>query len=471
MLSPIPRRAPLALAVAGALLAPAAQASLPDLTAPALTLKTLDATVRQFSGFDVAALPAARFAVVWSEYGEGGEAQVWLRRYDQAGEPEAAALLLADDADVTLAAPALASDDAGNLWVSWGLTANNDYNRGTLCHSGMAMVRVSPDDAVTAVTTPVSLASVCAPRVAVNGDGNAVLAWFESGLQGSDTPLVFSTFDGNGGILSGPVQVAEEVDFGGSVALNDDGTLLMAWGDQAVVQGQRFNLNGNPVDGDARHLDQDRQSGASLVQRLPSVSDDADGGFVAAWNQDDIIAEDPDFQRTVRGQRWAADGTAGDTLLLDNEEYDFSRDYSVPRVATDGAGNLAAVWAILEGGRPVAARGTVITAGGEVIGERGTAFAEVNDLDEMLPSGAPKVALSDDLAVVAWQGTAGDQAVLRAKVAGNALAGGDGDDGAGGDGQNGGDGGGSADDLWGGGATGLGALLLMALLGRRRRRR
>ncbi|MFP1683050.1 hypothetical protein ACLD0W_11085 [Alloalcanivorax sp. C16-1] len=468
MLFPIPRRAPLALAVAGAFIAPAAQASLPDLTVPALTLKTLDASVRQFSGFDVAALPGERFAVVWSEYGDGGAGQVWLRRYDQAGQALADAVVLAEDNDRVLASPAIAADDAGNLWVSWGNSASADFTRGALCQTGMAMVRVSPDDTVTSVTTPSPQGSVCARQVAANAGGNAVLAWFERGSQESSEPLLFSTYGSNGGDLAGPVQVAGNVDFHVSVALNDDGTLLAAWEDRAVVYGQRFNLNGNPVDDGAGRLDQNRQSGASLVQRLPSVSDDADGGFVASWNQDDIIAEDPDFQRTVRAQRWAADGTAGDTLLLDNEEYDFAIDYSVPRVATDSAGNLVSVWVVVDDPRPLAARGTVISAGGEVIGERGTEFANVSDLDDMAPTGDPKVALSDDLAVVAWQGTAGDQAVLRAKVAGNALAG-DGDDGAGGDGQNGGDGG--ADDLWGGGATGLGALLLMALLGRRRRRR
>lgn len=459
MAFPMFSRAPLALAVAGALTLPA-HASLPDSSTPTLSLKTLDASVRQFSGFDVAILPGARFAVVWAEYDGTSESRIWLRRYDERGTPEANAVILASNSGDTLAAPTVVADNDGTLWVSWGATANADYVSGAACHADMAMVRVDPNDTVTAVTTPATPVPVCTRHMDVNAQGNAVLAWSERDTAQLDEPLVFTTYDRNGSALAGPIQVAGDVDFGGPVALNDDGTLLAAWEDQAVVFGQRFNLNGDPVDSGARRLDQNKQSGASLVQKLPSVSDDAEGGFVAAWNQDDIIADDPAFQRTVRAQRWAADGTADDTLLLYNEEYDFSIDYSVPRVATDSAGNLAAVWVSRNGNQPQAARGTVITAAGEVIGERGTRFADFSDIDVMRATGDPKVALNDELAVVAWQGTAGDQAVLRAKVTGNALSGGDDNDSA----QN-------SFDHDNGGAAGLLSLLGLGLLRLRRRSR
>jgi len=111
-------RAPLALAVAGALTLPA-HASLPDSSTPTLSVKTLDASVRQFSGFDVATLPGARFAVVWAEYDGSSESRIWLRRYDERGTPEANALILASNSSDTLASPTVVADNAGTLWVSW----------------------------------------------------------------------------------------------------------------------------------------------------------------------------------------------------------------------------------------------------------------------------------------------------------------------------------------------------------------
>lgn len=412
------RHAPLALAVATACAVPA-NADLLHEALPAVTIRTLEEPTRHhfFNGYDVATLPGGGFAVIWAEQFNYGEPEaedlpdaVKLQRFNETAEQvgEEITLYKATNASgsIALTAPSLAADASGNLVAVWSDAAH-------FCTKDLSFHLIGPDVLATAeLPEPVSIVEdACAPDVAVDADGDFAIVWER---DGNDSSL--RTFLADGTPHSSIIRLDGREP---TVALSPDGTVMAGWNGSAYVDGQRFNLNGVPL-GEESRLDTDiTYSDSSTRLHTPAVAADADGGFVASWNQlqpnVDVVAD----RRTKRGQRWHADGTPGAALKYGDSAPDLYSAFHVvgdANFSANSQGDVAAVWIRHAEDELPEPKITLIDGTNTVI-ENERLFVPVDELSITSELRRPQVALHDAGAVIVWSQREEDgPETLRARV-------------------------------------------------------
>jgi len=391
-------RTPLAAAVLAALSVPV-QASLLDDATPVLTLRTLPEGYR-FSSFDVVALPDAQVAVVWTEHHSGltDPDLLVLQRFDQNGAPVGEALTLFEEqaSTASLSQARIAADEQGNMVVAWSRQQGGSLS--TDCNGVVQFVRISTDGDVSTTSSPDAGASggQCHPAVAMDADGDFAVLW----LDDNSVPTHYlRTFQANGSALAGPTLVATpNGNTPAALAMQRDGTLMTAWRTNSILQGRRISLNGTSLDAAAR-LDGSALT-ASLIQQDPALAADQDGGFAALWSEFNPNADTEDMEVTLRGQRWHADGTAGDAFLLANMANNGSDYFSAPSLGADSEGNLAAAWVLMSPHAPDAPQATALDADSEVIGEPRIAWTDGITSNSDLST--PRLAMSDEVIALTW---------------------------------------------------------------------
>lgn len=412
------RHAPLALAVATACAVPA-NADLLHEALPAVTVRTLAEPTRHhfFNGYDVATLPGGGFAVIWAEQFNYGEPEpedlpdaVKLQRFDENAERVGEEITLYETTNasgsVALSAPSLAADASGNLVAAWS-------DAGHFCTKDLSFHLIGPDVLATAdLPAPISIATdACAPDLAVDADGDFAIAW-----ERDDNDSSLQTFLANGTPHSSVIRLDGREP---AVAMSPDGTVLAGWNGSAYVDGQRFNLNGAPL-GEKFRLDTDiTYSDSSTRLHTPAVDADADGGFVASWNQLQPNVDVVEDRRTKRGQRWHADGTAGAALKYGDSEPDLYSDFHVvgdANFSANSQGDVAAVWIRHADDELPEPKITLIDNNNTVV-EYEKLFVPVDELSITTQLGQPEVSLHDEGAVIVWSQRDEDgPETLRARV-------------------------------------------------------
>jgi hypothetical protein len=342
------RRAPLVVAIASAISAPTSAAMLEE-SLSAINVRTLeDPTYNQsFNGYDVAVLPDGGFAVVWAEqfsrgYGveENWPDAVQLQRFDEYAQPVGETLTLyeteAAAGSLAMSAPSLAADATGDLVVAW-------TTQGHFCEDDLFVQRIDGDvvsDADLPAPIPVTT-DVCEPDIAVDADGDFAVVW----KTGNRSAL--RTFSADGSALSSRIYLTNGSSDSPTVAISPEGTILAGWSSGYLVYGHRYSLDGTPL-GDEFRLDTDRElQDSSTVMDEPSVAADTEGGFVALWNQLQPNISTSEDVRTIRAQRWHADGTPGAALQYGDsapDRYTHDVEVSAASLGVNERGEAAAVW-------------------------------------------------------------------------------------------------------------------------------
>ncbi|AJD49849.1 hypothetical protein S7S_17185 [Isoalcanivorax pacificus W11-5] len=419
MSQPMFRRAPLAVAILSALSLPAQSALVDEEATPAFVVHSTTQGY-SISSYDIAALPNRRVAVLWTEHQSGSSFpdRVLLQRFDHQGQPVGEQLTLFEEGllelipsyTVSLTHARLAADASGNMVATWGIQTGP---LNTVCDGDAALVRIRANDTITGLSLVqddqvLTDGGHCYPSVAMDEDGDFAVLWRHE-TDDLDRYML-RTFLANGTPISGYVEVAEpSINLaGGAIAMQRDGTLLVGWqAEQSVGQefilGTRYSLAGEAQDTVPFRLDNDSQEGFSVFQRDPSLTADQEGGFVAVWAQLTPLAADegdPDNGLSVRGQRWRADGTPGDSLLAGGRQYNGSNSFSAPGVGADTQGNLATAWFYRTPGGQWDPAATLLDANSEVIGEAAQPFVEDPATDTRVSH--PRVAMNNQLIAVAW---------------------------------------------------------------------
>ena len=442
------RRAPLAAAVSLMLAAPAGAA-----TGDTLTLRALSGG-SAFTGFDLAATPNG-FVAVWAERDGSAQHRLLAQRYNDQGEPlDDAFLVHAQDGSGSLGRPSVAADQNGNLVVGWESDGSSQFPED--CGDGLHFTRVSANDTVAEPAVPYQnyVVGACGLDVAMDDDGDFLVTW-TSALAGQGMEqLGLRSYLANGTPIVDQAYrhaATKEVRLG-HASLQGNGAMAIAFrsGDRVrLLSNPSINLNSDQYNFDDLDND-DADFGDGVTQDGAIVAPDQEGGFVGVWRQHAPDAEAGETY-SLRAQRWRADGTAGDALLLATA----AEGFSAPSLATNDAGQMVAVWSFQTAGEAPEAGAVAFDANGQRLGKFDWAFS---DLSALGADGAPRVALHDDAVLVAWYGD--DERTLQAR----SLNMSDAQTGNGGNG--GGSGGGG-----GGGATGLLALFGLGLLALRRRAR
>ena len=233
------------------------------------------------------------------------------------------------------------------------------------------------------------------PSVAVDADGDFVVAWASYGSSGGDNDgysIQGQRYNSAGSAVGGEFQVntyTTSYQYTPSVAADPDGDFVVAWASYGSpgtdasgtsVQARRYNSAGSAVGGEFQI-----NTYTTSYQARPSLATDADGGFVVVWQSYGSSGGDT-AGRSVQGKRYSSAGNAiGGQFQVNTSTTNNQQD---PSVAASADGDFVVVWE-----RTFAGSGEVI--GSSLWSQRFTTAPSVPSLS---PAGLAVAALLMSLA-------------------------------------------------------------------------
>jgi hypothetical protein len=185
------------------------------------------------------------------------------------------------------------------------------------------------------------------PSIAMDGDGDYVIAWSSSDQNGFDYDVYAQRFNAAGAPQGPEFRVntsTANTEWNASVAMDADGDFVIAWESAVIgayvvyaadVYAQRYNAAGVPQGAEFRV-----SSSTTVNDLAPSVAAEADGDFVIAWES---FYPDPPFYTGIYAQRYDAAGAAqGANVLVSTTLAGASA-----MVAMDGDGDYVVTWEFL----------------------------------------------------------------------------------------------------------------------------
>jgi hypothetical protein len=312
-------------------------------------------------GFPAVAMgPDGGFIIVWHSGGER-DTTVYGRRFDAAGQPLGNAFPLSAFTEGSQYDPAVDITSDGSFVAVWlqgptphGETAEVFLRRFNAAgQPPFSEVQVAPDGTST---------KALEPRVGMDGSRGWVISWLESGagfperrllarrLAGGNLSPVFQINTG------GPIATVSPL-YDMDVAASGEAVFVWTAFDAGVIKvgvlGRLFAADGSP--GETFEV----QAFDVPAQERPAVSFGRDGGFLAAWRSSGTEGP-PQSGNALFVRRFNADGTPrGDKI-----EIAHSRRTSLdwPAVGLNAAGRGAVAWTAIQADGEILARRLVQAA-------------------------------------------------------------------------------------------------------------
>ncbi len=293
--------------------------------------------------------------VVWaSEESDPTDTSVYAQRYNAAGVPQGAQFRVNTFTTGIQSRPSVAMDSDGDFVVAWQSGTNNGAvfvgqdGSGSGIYAQRYNSAGSPQGGefkVNATTTN----EQDAPSVAMDGNGNFVVAWNNFNGDGSGTAVQAQRYNSAGSPQGGEFRAnsfTTNTQIDPSVAMAGNGTsFVIAWtsGTLASPGGQ---------DGSFYGIYAQRYNGSGVVQGAEfrvntftndfqtdaSVAMDNDGDFVVAWNS--FSQDGSDYG--IYAQRYNATGVVqGGEFRVNSFTAGAQSD---PRVSMTSTGNFVVVW-------------------------------------------------------------------------------------------------------------------------------
>ncbi len=234
---------------------------------------------------DVAMDALGDFVVIWT--GQDGDLSgIYAQRFDAAGAPQDSEFRVNEFTIGEQVVPAVAMDADGNFVVAW----DDWYGQDT---SGRGVFARRYDAAGLALGSQFQVNSFTTgdqtrPAVAMDADGDFVVVWSSFAQDGGGWGVAARRFDAMGAAQGSDFQVNSFVTGNQQsprVAMDADGDFVVAWsnynnqdGSAAGVFAQRFDAAGTP-----RGPEFQVNSYTTREQNGAAVAMDADGDFVVAW--------------------------------------------------------------------------------------------------------------------------------------------------------------------------------------------
>ena len=283
------------------------------------------------------------YIIVWGGEGQGDTDGIFGQRYNADGTTAGAEFKVNTYTTSSQRLPSVAMDADGDFVVTWQ-SENQDgsaYGIFTRRYQADGTALDANDVQVNTHTTSNQLA----PSVAMDADGDFVVAWQSNGQDGSSYGIFARRYQADGTALdASDVQVntyTTDRQQNPSVAMNADGDFVVAWesnGQDGSVYGifaRRYQADGTALDASDVQVNVYTTS----VQFTPSVAMDADGNFVVAWSS--FGQDGSNFGISAR--RYQANGTALDASDILVNTYTSNHQFT-PSVAMDADGDFVVVW-------------------------------------------------------------------------------------------------------------------------------
>jgi len=265
------------------------------------------------------------FVVAWEDV---ELADVYFRRYNQRCEARDSQRQQAN-ATTNGGLPSVAMDADGDFVVAWDESYYDIYARR---YNNLGEAQDDPFIVNTSSGTPRR-----DPSVAMDADGDFVMAWddyYSNDIYARRYNSLGEAQDESEFIVSPPGEF--DSNRAPSVAMDADGDFVVAWegtrtlATELILLARRYSADGTP------RADEFRVTTTTSGQFEPSVALDADGDFVIAW--ENYYQEIFD----VTAQRYSADGTPqGGEFLVNTDTAD---NKSAPSIALDADGDFVIAW-------------------------------------------------------------------------------------------------------------------------------
>jgi hypothetical protein len=264
-------------------------------------------TIGSQSGPDLAGDANGDFVVVWSSGNQdGSQAGIFARRFASDGTPQATDFQVNSYTTSSQAAPVVARDVDGDFVVAWVSSAQDGSGGGVFAR------RFASNGAPQAIEFHVNVyttGSQISPDVAIDADGDFVVAWQSSNQDGSERGIFGRRFDALGVAQATEFQVnsyTTGAQISPAVAINADGDFVVVWQRLQVVAGddvfaRRYDASGTPLAAEFRV-----NTYSEYLQTPPRVALDADGDFVVLWRS---RGGDPDLDGMF-ARRFLSSGVA-----------------------------------------------------------------------------------------------------------------------------------------------------------------
>lgn len=224
------------------------------------------------------------FVVSWMSFPQDGSyLGIYAQRYNAAGVAQGGEFRVNTYTTNAQVVPSVAMDDDGNFVIAWGSFGQDGDNYGVYARRyNAAGAAQGTEFRVNSATD----GAQSAPAVAMDDDGNFVIVWHSSHAT-DDYEIFARRYNAAGAAQGSEFSVntftsANQVV--ASAAMSDSGSFVISWqsetqdGDGFGVYARRFNSSG------AAQGTEFRVNGFTTGnQALSSVAMDADGEFVVAW--------------------------------------------------------------------------------------------------------------------------------------------------------------------------------------------
>ncbi len=280
------------------------------------------------------------FVVAWQGISQDGSGHgIYARRFDSVGLPLSTEFRVNTTTANSQQFPAIAMDADGDFVVAWDSAGQDGSQYGVYAQrfnsEGVAQGNEFRVNTYTASEQRL-------PATAMDDNGNFVIAWRSFDQDGSTIGVYAQRYDANGQTRGGEFRVNSTTigqQASPSVDMDADGDFVITWqsylqdGSHYGVYAQRYAASGTPLGGEFRV-----NTTTANSQNSPSIAMDADGDFVVAWNS----GGQDGSSYGVYARRYAADGTpTTGELRVNTATANFQ---GLPSLSMDADGDFIVAW-------------------------------------------------------------------------------------------------------------------------------
>jgi phosphoheptose isomerase len=280
------------------------------------------------------------FVIAWMSDGQdGSEDGIYAQRYNSSGVAQGSEFLVNTYTTNSQRFPSIAMDSDGDFVIAWQSDGQDGSEAGIYAQrynsSGVAQ---DTEFLVNTYTT----SDQWFPSIAMDSDGDFVIAWTSYGQDGSEDGIYAQRYN-NIGVAQDTEFLVNTYTIGyqlfPSIAMDSDGDFVIAWtsdgqdGSEDGIYAQRYNSSGL-----AQGTEFLVNTYTTSWQDFPSIAMDSDGDFVIAWTSDG--QDGSSFG--VYAQRYNSSGvTQGSEFLVNTYT---TSDQGSPSIVMDSDGDFVIAW-------------------------------------------------------------------------------------------------------------------------------
>jgi len=286
------------------------------------------------------------FAIAWHSYNQDGSFYgIYAQRYNAAGEAQGAEFQVSTYTTSAQSAPSIAMDSQGDFVITWQSLDQDGSEWGIYAQSYNVLGEVMGTEFQVNTYTSGDQDGFFGPSIAMDVDGDFVIAWRSRGQDGSS----FGIFAQRYSPPSPPTPVGTEFQVNTyatsyqslpSIAMDNNGDFVIAWqgvgNNGFAIYAQRYAANGSPQENEFQ-VNADTNKGQTVT--VPSTAMDSDGDFVITW---ELVTNVPGYG--IYAQRYNAAGEAQGSEFQVNTNTTSGQSLPAPSIAMDNNGDFVIAW-------------------------------------------------------------------------------------------------------------------------------